>query len=263
MKTEKNMKAETAAERLWRLARDAQETGILAAGEEPGTGSAGSSEGAPFLLHRYGKKMLPLSEYLLETYRNSVGSLRDSEAAGASEYTKWEALCYVLDRYEKACVEVRREICSRFPERLFREEASEKFEAPVTAELLDNGILELRMPALLPGRTYHGNTQYRSESIGAALEKIDLSAWDRTGKYWIFFVRFYGNEREKAALRDCDNVEEKFVIDALKYRLFADDDPFHVSAVCGRQRGDGTKTAVSVVPERLVPEAAEKLIGMS
>lgn len=121
-------------------------------------------------------------------------------------------------------------------------------------------ILTFKIPALLPKRTYFGQTKYIATEMEKALSEADLSGWDKGGKYFVIFVRFFGETISKNQLKDCDNVEEKFVIDSLKGTIFEDDDPFHVSLMQMNAEGDDTHTNVYVVPREDTPVFLDSLL---
>lgn len=98
-----------------------------------------------------------------------------------------------------------------------------------TVTLMDNGWLDIRMNALLPHCKVVGGTQYVSDTITRLLDKFqetggDIPCYD---KAYLAIVE-HCSENTSSAF-DNDNKGFKGVINALKGRLFADDNQFELS----------------------------------
>lgn len=137
-----------------------------------------------------------------------------------------------MQQIETSCIEMRRlaeEIRPALPNRKsgYGNYHSKEIFGEIT--LLDNGWLDIRLEALLPHCKTVGGGQYVTDSITRLLNKFKADGGEIPVFEKAFLAIVEHCPMNAAATFDHDNKGFKAVINALKGRLFQDDDQFELS----------------------------------
>lgn len=89
--------------------------------------------------------------------------------------------------------------------------------------------ISLDLPILVPKRLASQHTSYYSDTLERMLKNIKIPERLKSEKVAIILLHCYKNEHAKWAKRDHDNLEVKWLIDALNNHFFIDDGPFRTS----------------------------------
>lgn len=137
-----------------------------------------------------------------------------------------------MQQIEMSCIEMRRlteEIRPALPNRKSGYGNYHNKEIFGEITLLDNGWLDIRLEALLPHCKTVGCGQYVTDSITRLLNKFKADGGEMPTFEKAFIAIVEHCPMNGAATFDHDNKGFKSVINALKGRLFQDDDQFELS----------------------------------
>ncbi len=119
---------------------------------------------------------------------------------------------------------------------------------PVEMGYTEQGWFVLRMPALLPHKE-KGNNEYLRGILYPALKEYFKDKQPKKFDNCIIIYRhIYSWGTPQRMYRDHDNIEIKFVTDAIAMKVMVDDAPFRCQHYYYSEGGDTDMTEVSVVP---------------
>ena len=123
---------------------------------------------------------------------------------------------------------------------------------------VDDVIFRLSLPYTLPKRDYMDKTSYYSSELTRALADADLGTWEPKQKFVIWFRQEYDYRHFERLAKDNDNVEAKWIIDAMIGSVIADDHPRYCDLFYTSSPGRSDRTEVLVIPEERFPEEYHK-----
>ena len=94
---------------------------------------------------------------------------------------------------------------------------------------IKNSWISIDLPLLVPKRKANQHTTYYCDKLEELLKNIDIPPRLKTEKVAITFLHCYKNEHANWTKRDHDNLDVKWIIDALNNHFFIDDGPFRTS----------------------------------
>lgn len=169
----------------------------------------------------------------MQHHLDACNKYLDALAQGFRSPEKCNTLLDAAMRQVELCCIDMRVLCEKARPRLpnFRFDAGKYNHKTVFGEvnLLDNGWLDIRLNALLPHCKIVGNTQYVANSIIRLLEGFQQDGGElpRYEKAYLAIVEYAPEDCSSAF--DHDNKGFKGVINALKGRLFNDDNQFELA----------------------------------
>lgn len=137
-----------------------------------------------------------------------------------------------MQKIETACIDMRR-LCEEYRPKLpnFRFGHANYHIREISGEvtLMDTGWLDIRLNALLPHCKITGGTEYISDTISRLLNSFKDSGGDIPSFNKAFLAIVEHAPIEVSGAFDHDNKGFKAVVNALKGRLFPDDNQFEMS----------------------------------
>lgn len=115
---------------------------------------------------------------------------------------------------------------------------------------IDNGFLKLDLPILLPKRKQNLKSAYFLLGIKHALDGLDLRNVPHTGQLCIVFIHCYKKLDALRKMRDHDNIEIKWVIDALNTFLLTEDNPLYLNHYQQSALDERNHTIIYLVPAK-------------
>lgn len=110
--------------------------------------------------------------------------------------------------------------------------------------------IEIELPMLMPKRVPGLRTAYYTDSIRLALDGKNIPKKYQKEKIAISFLHCYKADHALWAKRDHDNLEVKWIIDALNDYFFIDDGPFRTSLFHQSVIDKRDKTLIYLVPQK-------------
>lgn len=156
-----------------------------------------------------------------------------------------------MQKIETACIEMRRlceEVRPVIPNFRFGYANYHIKELCGEVTLMDNGWLDIRLNALLPHCKKIGGTEYVTDTISLLLESFKNSGGDIPMFDKAFLAIVEHSPIDASGVFDHDNKGFKSVINALKGRLFLDDDQFEMSLGLFTIQDEDTCCHIYVMP---------------
>lgn len=122
----------------------------------------------------------------------------------------------------------------------------------------DGDTIIMVFPFMFPHRMDHHKTRIYAYEVKDALTRLDLSSWNKKRKYCVAFIHEYAKDFDMEKLRDNDNTEEKWAIDAMVGTLFSDDGALNIDIFHTSRLAEFTDTLVVVCPASNLSIGLEK-----
>lgn len=119
---------------------------------------------------------------------------------------------------------------------------------------IEEGYILMDFPVLMPKRNQNLKTCYYTDSVDRALKNIKIPTEYCEENVTIIFLHCYKYDHAKWAKKDHDNIEIKWIIDALNNHFFIDDGPFRTSLYNHSTIDTEDHTVIYLVPMSKIGE---------
>jgi|GEM_PF-4102939 len=123
----------------------------------------------------------------------------------------------------------------------------------IRVELLENQILKIGIPALIPHRKAH--TSYIYKPLHHALKQFKAEReFELFKECTVAFIHCYDKKLPKTRIRDHDNIEEKQVMDIIKSFYMESDNGLYADTYHTTRIHDSDATMIYVMDNKVFPE---------
>ncbi len=168
----------------------------------------------------------------MQRHLDAAGKYIDELAKGYRSTEKTNTLIdAAMQQMELSCIEMRR-CCENLRAGLPTRKPTNKYNTKAMygeVTVLDNGWMDIKLNALLPHCKVLGSTQYVADSITRLLTSYSLGDVELPNYDKAFMAIVEHCNEDLSGVFDQDNKGFKGVINALKGRLFPDDNQFELA----------------------------------
>lgn len=141
-----------------------------------------------------------------------------------------------------------RELANELENGDYLEQIPVDFPVESSKTTVEKDRISIDLPLLVPKRKPNQHTTYYSDKLEKMLKKVDIPHRLQTEKVAITLLHCYKNDHAKWAKRDHDNLDVKWLVDALNNYFFVDDGPFRTSLYHHTVADSRDHTVVYLVP---------------
>ena len=144
------------------------------------------------------------------------------------EKSNVEQFSWAIYLLEQALLSAR-ELANEFENEGYDERKLIDYEQGSSTITIENNLVSIDLPLLVPKRKASQHTSYYCDKLDRMLKSETIPDCLKSEKVAIIFLHCYEKRHAEWAKRDHDNLEIKWIIDALNNHFFVDDGPFRTS----------------------------------
>lgn len=141
-----------------------------------------------------------------------------------------------------------RELANEFENEGYDDSNLIDYNQDLSAIKIENSLVSIDLPLLIPKRKASQHTTYYCEKLDRMLKGKVIPECLKSKKVAIIFLHCYEKRHAEWAKRDHDNLEIKWIIDALNNHFFVDDGPFRTSLYNHTTVDSHDHTVVYIMP---------------